>query len=98
MQSDSGTLVFRANAMPLSNRIDFIHDFKSLFIVRPINRTDMDDIITIHIRIVMHEFSNVMEKFAFDDHRDIAAPLDGFDETVREFLLNFFRQDYASEL
>ena len=96
-QGINDTIRFRhprlqSNAMSLPNRVELPHDFEPLFVVGPIHRAHMDDIIEIHPGIVAQKLGNFMEFVPRDSHRHIASPLSQAGDSNRKRLLNSLEQ------
>ena len=60
--------------VPLSNGIHLVHHFKTLFLIRPVNGTDVDHIVKIHCRVIMEKSTDLVKMFPSDRDRQIPPP------------------------
>ena len=73
------------DTLTFPDRVKLVHDFKSFFVVGPIDRTHMHYVVEVHGRVVVKELCDLMESVPQNGHRKIATPFDGFDEAGRKF-------------
>src|SRR5437868_15151381 len=76
------------NPLVLLDRIDLVHDFKPFFVVRPVDRTHMHDVIKVHSRVVVKELCYLMEPVSRHSHREVTTPFDGLYEAGGKVFLD----------